>query len=192
MRLVVSLAVQRHRLLHAQHGLHTQYGVQVGVLATRLLSASPPRVAEDVDVRTPEGQLRIARIVRHPHRYVVQLRVVMVGTVPVGTCLVRNLREHVVHQLLAEGCSQSDGLGIDGIVHLAHTVTGLAPPVVRRYAQPVDRYALVHHQPHLLFRCQHAQQVLYALGTRQLRVLPGILVLCTCFRGTHGYGHHCQ
>ena len=130
MGLVIGLAIQRDGFLHTQHRLHTQHGVQIGVLTARLLSASPTRVTEDVDVRTPKGQFRIARIVGHALRHVKQLGVVVVGAVPVGTSLVADLREDVVDQLCIEGSSQSNGLGIDGIASLTHTVTGLAPPVV--------------------------------------------------------------
>ena len=129
-RLIIGLAIQRDRFLHAQDGLHTQYGIQVRVLTTGLLTTTPARITEDVDVGTPERQLRIAGIVRHALWYVEQLRVIVVGTVPVGTCLVADLREYVIYQLGIERSSQTDGLGIDGIAALADTMTGLAPPVV--------------------------------------------------------------
>ena len=165
--------------LHTQYGLYSQHSIQIRILATCLLSTSPTRVTEDIDVRTPEGQLRIAWVVGHTLWHVEQLGVVVVSTVPVGTGLVRYLREDIIYQLFAESSSQTNGLRIDGIATLAHTVTSLTPPVIRRNTQTVDANALVHHQTHLLFRCQHSQQALYTLCTRQIRILPCILVLGT-------------
>ena len=177
MRLIIGLAVQRDRLLHTQHGLYTQHRIQVRILTTCLLTTTPTRIAEDIDVRTPERQFRIAWIVGHAHRYIEQLWVVVVSTVPVGTSLIRNLREYVVHQFFAKCSGQANRLGVDGITSLTNTMTGLTPPVVRRNAETVYRYRLVHHQTHLLFRGQHSQQALYTFSTRQLGVLPGILCL---------------
>ena len=126
--------------LHTQNGLHTQHSIHIGVLTAGLLSTSPAWVTEDVDIRTPERQLRIARIVGHTLWHIEQLRIVVVGAVPVGTGLIAHLREDVIHQLGVESCRHTDGLRIDRIASLAHTVTSLAPPVVRRNAQAVNRY----------------------------------------------------
>ena len=117
--------------LHTLDRLHAKDGVHVRVFATGLLSASPARVTEDVDVRAPERELRVAGIVDGTHVHVLHA---MVGAVPVGTCLVAHLGEDVVDQFLAEGCCHADGLRIDGVVALANTVAGLTPPVVRRDA----------------------------------------------------------
>ena len=123
--------------LHAQDGLHAQYGIHVGVLTAGLLTTSPARVAENVNVRTPERQLRIARIVGHALWHVEQLGVVVVGAVPVGTGLVADLRENIIDQLRIKGCRHTDGLWIDGVATLAYTVTSLAPPVVTGDAESV-------------------------------------------------------
>ena len=101
----------------------------------------------------------------------------MVGAVPVGAGLVAHLREHVVDQFFAEGSGHTDGLGIDGVAALTHTVTGFAPPVVRGDAETVDGDALVHHQSHLFFWGQHAQQVFHTFCPGQLGVLPGKFLL---------------
>ena len=71
--------------LHTQYGLYTQYGIQVGVFSASFLAASPTGVTEDVYVRTPESQLRIARVIDNSHRYV---EYIMVRTVPIGSCFV--------------------------------------------------------------------------------------------------------
>ena len=149
--------------LHAQHGLNTQYGIQIGVLAAGFLSASPARVTEDVDVRTPEGKLWVTRIIGNAHGHIKQLRIVVVGTVPVGTGFVGHLREYIVEQLCIKGCCHTDGLWINRIAILTHAMTSLAPPVVAGDAQTVDRDRLVHHQSHLLLGCEQTQQVLNAL-----------------------------
>ncbi len=113
--------------LHAFDCCYAQNGVHIRVFATGLLSPTPARIAEDVDIRAPERELRIAGIVNGTH---VHMLYAVVGAVPVGTSLVADLREDIVDQLLAEGCSHADGLRIDGIVALTHTVACLAPPVV--------------------------------------------------------------
>ena len=93
----VSLEIAVVIALHTQHGLHPKYCIQVRVLTAGLLPTTPTRITEDVHIGTPEGQLRIARIIRYTHRHIEQLRVLVIRTVPVGPGLVRHLREHVVH-----------------------------------------------------------------------------------------------
>ena len=134
--------------LHAQHGLHAQYGVQIGVFAAGLLTASPSGVTEDVDIGAPEGEFGIAWVIGDAHRHVEH---VVVGTVPVGAGLVGDGAEHVIYLLGVEGGGHTDRLGEHGVVALAHAVAGLAPPVVGGDAEAVDRHRLVHHQSHLFF-----------------------------------------
>ena len=160
--------------LHALDCRYAQHGVHIRVFAAGLLSASPTRVAEDVDIGTPERELRIAGIVDGTHVHMLHA---VVGAIPVGTSLVADLREDIIDQFLAEGSSHADGLRVDGIVALAHTVARLAPPVVRRYAEAVNRDALVHHQTNLFLWRQHAQQTFYTLSPWQLRILPIVFVL---------------
>ena len=54
--------------LHTQYGLYAQNGIQIRILTTSLLATPPTWITEDVDIRTPESQLRISWIVNHPHR----------------------------------------------------------------------------------------------------------------------------
>ena len=56
--------------LHTEDGLKAQHRGQIRVLTVGLLAAAPPRVTEDVDIRTPEAQFRVARIIGHTHRNV--------------------------------------------------------------------------------------------------------------------------
>ena len=148
----MGLEVVRVVTLHTEYGLHTKNGIQVGVLTTSLLTTSPTRVAEDVDIRAPERQLRVAGIISYTHRNIKQLRIIVVSTVPVSTCLVAHLREDIVNQLTTEGGSQTDGLRIDRITILTDTMTSLTPPVIRGDTETVNRHRLVHHQTDFLLR----------------------------------------
>ena len=140
--------------LHTQYGLHAQYGIHVGIFTAGLLSASPARITEDIHVGTPESQFGITRIVGLAHAHMLHA---VVRAVPVGACLVTYLREDVIHQFGIKGSCHTDGLGVDGIVTLTHTVAGLTPPVVRRDAQSLNGDTLVHHESYLFLGCQHAQ-----------------------------------
>ena len=74
--------------LHAEDGLYAQYSIHVGILTASLLTTSPTGIAEDVDVRAPKGEFRIARVIDDTHGYIEQLSVVVVCAVPVGAGLV--------------------------------------------------------------------------------------------------------
>ena len=143
--------------LHAKYGLNTQNGIHIGVLTTGLLTASPTGVTEDVDVGAPEAKLGVTRIIGSTLRNIKQLRVIVIGTVPVGTSLITYLREDIVNQLGIESRCHADGLRVNGVVALAHTMAGLTPPVVRGNAQTIDGDGLVHHQSYFLIGRQHAQ-----------------------------------
>ena len=73
--------------LHTENGLYTENSIQVRILTTGLLTTAPSRITEDIHVRTPEGELGVARVVGGTHLHVEHI---MVGTVPVGTCLIGN------------------------------------------------------------------------------------------------------
>ena len=122
----VGLIVLAGLLLHAQDGLEADDRGQVRVLARGLLAASPARVAEDVDVRAPEGQLRVAGIVPG---LVVHVPFPL-GTVPVGARLVGDGGIDLIDLLRVEGGGHADGLRIHGVAVGADAVAGLAPPVV--------------------------------------------------------------
>ena len=156
--------------LHSQDSLHTQHCIHIRVLSTRLLSSSPSRVAEDIDIGAPKRQFRVSWIVCHPHRYI---KDIVVGAVPIGTRLIGNGGKHVVKQLAVERCRHSNGLRIDRIPSLSHSVACLAPPVVGRYSQPVDRNRLVHHQPHLLLWREQRDEILHTLLEGEIDILIG-------------------
>ena len=139
-RASVSFEVVLVVALHTQHGLNAQNACQIRVLAAGFLTTSPARVAENVHVGAPEGQLGVARVVGDAHRHVEERRIAVVGTVPVGARLVRNGREDVVEQFGAERSRHTDRLRINRVAVLPNAVASLAPPVVRRDSQSVNRY----------------------------------------------------
>ena len=130
----VGLEISAVVTLHTQHGLNSQYGVKVGILAARFLTAPPTGIAEYVYVGAPERKLWIPRIVDHAHWHVED---VVVRAVPVSAGLVAHLRKHVEHQLGVECSGHADGLRIYRVSILSHSMTSLAPPVVARNAQTV-------------------------------------------------------
>ena len=67
----VSLEVLVVVTLHTEYILYSENCVHVRVLTVSLLTASPSWVTEDVHVRTPECELRIARVIDHAHRHIV-------------------------------------------------------------------------------------------------------------------------
>ena len=77
--------------LHTQYCLHTQYGIQIGILTTGLLSTSPTGITEDVDIWTPEREFGITWIIDDTHGYIEQFRIFVVGAIPVGTSLITDL-----------------------------------------------------------------------------------------------------
>ena len=150
--------------LHTQYRLNTQDSIQIRVLAAGLLSPSPAGVTEDIHIRAPECQLWIPRIINLSHRH---MEDVMITAVPVGTSLIGDRREHLIYQLVIKRRCHPNGLRKDSIAILTDTMTCLTPPVIRRNTETVDRCRLVHHQPHLLLRCQQGYQVLHPLLIRE-------------------------
>ena len=159
--------------LHALHGLDAHHGVQVRVLARRLLAAAPAGIAEDVDIRTPERQAVVPDVaVRLGHA-----QLVVVGGVPDGAGLIGDGRVDL--QLLGrvEGGAQRDHLREHGHVVIADAVAGLIPPVVGGNVQPVHGHGTVHHQADLLLRREQGEEVVRALLHGEIRILEGIVVV---------------
>ena len=57
--------------LHSEYVLYSEDCIEIWIFTVGLLSASPSRVTEDVHVRTPECELRIAWIIDDTHWNVV-------------------------------------------------------------------------------------------------------------------------
>ena len=106
---------------------------QIRVLAVGLMPAAPAGVAEDVDVRRPEGQA------------VVDVAVALRGQgVVLGPALGRGDVAELFEQGVVEHGGQTDGLGkAGGRAAARHAVQRLVPPVVGGHAQPLDRGRVV-------------------------------------------------
>ena len=74
--------------LHSKNRLHTEHGIQIGILTAGLLTTSPTRIAEDVHIGTPERELGVAWIIALTHAHIED---VVVAAVPVGASLIRDL-----------------------------------------------------------------------------------------------------
>ena len=117
---------------------------QIGVFAVGLLSASPARITEDVDVRRPERQTLIALD-----------STVLLGFLVFGTCLVADCRENLIDQLVVPRCRHHGGNGeYGGEAVSPYAVQGFAPPLELGDAQPWYGWRRVHHQLRLLFEGQ--------------------------------------
>ena len=132
---------------------HSQATGEVGVFAVGFMAAPPARVAEDVDVRAPEGQSQA-------HDAVVQTaRRVVLGAGFVGYGL-----PDPVHERGIPRCRQTDGLGKDsGLAGTGHSVQALVPPDIPGDPQAPDRRGVVPYLRDLLFECHASQQVLNAV-----------------------------
>ncbi len=132
---------------------HTHDRAQVRVLAVGLLPAAPAWVAEDVDVRRPEGEAGVK--LAHPaaQRFVV-----------LGTRFVRDGVGHLSHQLdVPRGC-HADGLRKNrGDARAGDAVQALIPPAVGGDAQTLDRGRIVDHLRDLLLQGHPGDEVVYAL-----------------------------
>ena len=147
----------------ADHG-HAQLAGQVRVLAVGFHSASPARVAEQVDVRGPEGN---ALILKDSAR--------LPGQPVLHPGLVADGREDLVHERLVEGGGHADGLREHrGGPVAAHPVQGFVPPVVGLDVQGGHRGGLVHGQGHLLIQGQAGNEVRRPFFGRKGTVFVGL------------------
>ena len=170
MGLVVLLVVA----LHTLDILDAEDSHEIRVLAVGLLAAAPARVTEDIDVRAPERQLGVAGIIPGP---VSDIENVVVRTVPVGAGLIRNCRENLIDTVRVKGSGHADRLRVHGIAVLTDAVASLAPPVVGRDAETVDRDGLVHHETDLLLGSEEGDQVLDPLFVGKSGVLERVFIL---------------
>ena len=116
-----ALQTLHHHLAH-----HTG---QIGVFAVGLLSASPARVAEDVDVGGPHAQ-RVEFLI---------LSAIVHALVVLGAHLGAGGVKHAVEQIRVEGSCHTDGFGENGdVAHVGRAVQRFAPPVELLDAQTRD------------------------------------------------------
>src|SRR5205085_6863875 len=107
---------------------------EVRVLAVGLLAAAPARVAEDVDVRRPEGEALVARALAPPRELVV-----------LGPRLVADRGRDVAHEGRVERRRHPDGLGEHGgRARAGHAVEAFVPPLVGGYPEAGDGRRVVH------------------------------------------------
>ncbi len=109
--------------------------VRYGSSAIGFLSAAPARVAEDVDVRRPEGQPLVTAV----RAFAEELVVLCAG-------LIADRRGHLPHQRHIEGRGQADRLRKDrGLPCPCHAMQSLIPPVVGGHTQAFDcRRGVLH------------------------------------------------
>ena len=109
-------------------------GGQVRVLPEGLLAAAPAGIAENVDVRAPEGEALVNIPVA-----------VGGGGVVLGAALGGGDAAQLFDQLVVKGCAQADGLGEHRRrAGAGHPVQGFVPPVILRHVQPRDRRGIVN------------------------------------------------
>ena len=144
----------------ADHG-HAEASGQEGIFAVGLHAAAPARVAEYIDVRSPEGQALI------------NLDIVFVGLFVLDAGLVADGREYFFDQGFVKRGRHADGLREDGGGAVAgDAVQGFVPPVVLADAQARDGRRAVDDQGGFLLEGQPAQQV----GSPDLGRKGGVLI----------------
>ncbi len=128
---------------------------QERVFAIGFLTPAPARVAEDVDVRRPEGQPAIHGV--HIFRGII---------VMLGAALVGNRRGDLQHQVFVPGRGQANCLREDGCVPCARDpVQGLVPPIVFVQTKARNAGSLVIHLGGFLFQ-RHAADEIPGAGFR--------------------------
>ena len=137
------LAVERLSLQAIHHSKSHTCG-EIRIFAISLLSASPSRITEDIDIRSPEAQtlisLYITRLLRH-------LRL--------GSRLIAYGSKHLIEQGIIPGRSHVHGDRENrGISVACHTMQRLVPPLKLRDTQSGDGRRSIHHQLRLLLQGQ--------------------------------------
>ncbi len=132
--------------LHTFYKSGTHLTCQIRVLTAGLLTASPTRITEDVDVGAPERESLMPRTACSA----CLAELVVVRCVPMCAGLIGHNSINLILLGVIKCCSKRDCLREYGSAVHADTVAGLRPPVVGRNAKAVNRDRTVHHQTHLL------------------------------------------
>ena len=137
------LAVERLSLQAIHHSKSHTCG-EIRIFAISLLSASPSRITEDIDIRSPEAQtlisLYITRLLRH-------LRL--------GSRLIAYGSKHLIEQGIIPGRSHVHGDRENrGISVACHAMQRLVPPLKLRDTQSGDGRRSIHHQLRLFLQGQ--------------------------------------
>ena len=126
----MSLVIIRMVSLKSLHGCYSHHGSEIWVFSVGLLSAAPPRISEDIDVRSPEGQSVILLV-----------QSLAYGIVILGTRLIRHICEGLKVGLGIECGSHTDRLRIYGSkTGPCNAVKSLVPPVIIRNTESLDSF----------------------------------------------------
>ena len=142
--------------LHAGNKRHAHARRQKWIFAISFLTASPSRIAKDVDVRRPEVQTfeDVAMPIAHASNVT-------------GAPFSADHDRHAVDRIGIKCRGQADRLGKLGGSVPGHAMQGFAPPVVVRHIQTRHRTRLVHQLCDFFFDRHAVNQVLGPLLWRQ-------------------------
>ena len=137
----IALKAVDHRASHHRH--------QVWILSVGLLAASPPRVTEDVDVRSPYGK---AVVLSRP--------ITGAGRIELDALLCRSHIEHVQKEFIIPAGSHTDSLReYGGEAVSGRAVKSLVPPVVLLDAKLRNCRTVITHKSYLLLKGQTTEKV---------------------------------
>ena len=144
------------RALHSRHVRYRHLRGEERVLAVGFLTAPPARVTEDIDVGCPEVEAVKDGRAAGAHRLPVH-----------DPSLDADVVGHLMNTRGVEGRAEADRLReFSGAVH-GNPVQGLAPPVVRRHAEPRNRPGPVDELRDFLLQRHAMHQVRRAHLRRQ-------------------------
>ena len=127
---------------------HAQSRSQHRILPVGLMSPSPARIAEDIDIGSPEGQSLINIMI------FMLLRLLILG----ATLHCDRLTD-LLQQLRIKGCSQTDRLWKHGRpAGSCHSMQRLIPPIIRRNSQSRDRRSIISQLGCRLLHCHPVYQ----------------------------------
>ena len=147
--------------LQTTHHSKSHLARQIRIFTVCFLSASPPRVAEDVYVRGPERQTLVALYLACP-----------LSLQSLHTSLVADSRKDLVQQHIVPRCRHSHSYRENSCHTVApYAVKSLVPPVKLRHSQAFYRRRVIHHETYFLVYRQSAKQIVGPLSCRQRRIL---------------------
>jgi len=150
---IVTLQTRDERKAHARG--------KEGIFAVSLLAAAPSGIAEDVDVRGPDGQPAVP----------VAGAVLMEGRIIFGAELRADDAGDSVHQRLVESGGESDGLRENGgVSRPGDAVQPFIPPVIRRNAEARDSIRAVFELGDFLLEGHAGDKIPHTLFDGQLRI----------------------
>ncbi len=132
------------------------------IFAIRLLTATPARVTEDIDVGRPDIKSEINTMDALAQCFTI-----------FRASLRADRRRHITHQRHVPHCCEANRLWEHRrIAGARNAVQSLAPPIVRRHSQSRDRRGMILHLRYLFLQRHLAHQFRHAprrLGCRNVR-----------------------